>query len=171
MCGSAGDPRNAGNLSCMALGGLVGPHQGLWPYHCLAPPCASHASGPPTPVLRCAPELTLSHPGCYPPTLRSLVHPDCCPPVRAPTGPAACPPTPRPQVFREECLIYMVLEYGDIDLARLLQNHEEARRRQMQVRPHWWGISLALSLSKRVPSPCPWRGCPHCPCRHFLSFL
>lgn len=24
----------------------------------------------------------------------------------------------------------MVLEYGDIDLARLLQNHEEARRRQ-----------------------------------------
>jgi hypothetical protein len=35
------------------------------------------------------------------------------------------------QVFREECLIYMVLEYGDIDLARLLQNHEEARRRQL----------------------------------------
>jgi len=25
----------------------------------------------------------------------------------------------------------MVLEYGDIDLARLLQNHEEARRRQL----------------------------------------
>lgn len=34
------------------------------------------------------------------------------------------------QVFREEGLIYMVLEYGDIDLARLLHNHEEARRRQ-----------------------------------------
>jgi serine/threonine-protein kinase TTK/MPS1 len=33
------------------------------------------------------------------------------------------------QVFREEGLIYMVLEYGDIDLARLLHNHEEARRR------------------------------------------
>ncbi|GFH23826.1 protein kinase domain-containing protein, partial [Haematococcus lacustris] len=32
------------------------------------------------------------------------------------------------QVFREEGLIYMVLEYGDIDLARLLHNHEEARR-------------------------------------------
>ncbi len=33
-----------------------------------------------------------------------------------------------PQVFREEGLIYMVLEYGDIDLARLLHNHEEAKR-------------------------------------------
>lgn len=33
------------------------------------------------------------------------------------------------QVFREEGLIYMVLEYGDIDLARLLHNHEEARRK------------------------------------------
>jgi hypothetical protein len=33
------------------------------------------------------------------------------------------------QVFRDEGLVYMVLEYGDIDLARLLHNHEEARRR------------------------------------------
>eukprot|EP00798_Chlamydomonas_sp_ICE-L_P023347 gene23347-30598_t len=32
------------------------------------------------------------------------------------------------QVFREEGLIYMVLEYGDIDLARLLHNHEESRK-------------------------------------------
>lgn len=32
------------------------------------------------------------------------------------------------QVFSEEGLIYMVLEYGDIDLARLLHNHEEARK-------------------------------------------
>jgi hypothetical protein len=29
------------------------------------------------------------------------------------------------KVFREQGLIYMVLEYGDIDLARLLYNHEE----------------------------------------------
>lgn len=33
------------------------------------------------------------------------------------------------QVFRDEGLVYMVLEYGDIDLARLLHNHEEARRK------------------------------------------
>jgi hypothetical protein len=33
----------------------------------------------------------------------------------------ACPPPPPPQVHRSEGLIYMVLEYGDIDLARLLQ--------------------------------------------------
>jgi serine/threonine-protein kinase TTK/MPS1 len=32
-------------------------------------------------------------------------------------------------VFRDDGLVYMVLEYGDIDLARLLQSHEEARRR------------------------------------------
>lgn len=37
--------------------------------------------------------------------------------------------SPRPQVFREDGLVYMVLEYGDIDLARLLHSHEEARRR------------------------------------------
>ena len=30
------------------------------------------------------------------------------------------------QVFRDQGLIYMVLEYGDIDLARLLHNHHEA---------------------------------------------
>jgi hypothetical protein len=35
------------------------------------------------------------------------------------------------QVFEDVGLIYVVLEYGDIDLARLLQNHEEARRRQL----------------------------------------
>ncbi|KXZ54690.1 hypothetical protein GPECTOR_4g758 [Gonium pectorale] len=33
------------------------------------------------------------------------------------------------QVFRDDGLVYMVLEYGDIDLARLLHSHEEARRR------------------------------------------
>jgi serine/threonine-protein kinase TTK/MPS1 len=36
-------------------------------------------------------------------------------------------------VFREQGLIYMVLEYGDIDLARLLHNHHEelaARRNE-----------------------------------------
>ena len=32
------------------------------------------------------------------------------------------------QVIRGEGLIYMVLEYGDIDLARLLQRHEAAQR-------------------------------------------
>ncbi|PSC73666.1 hypothetical protein C2E20_3077 [Micractinium conductrix] len=32
------------------------------------------------------------------------------------------------EVHRSEGLIYMVLEYGDIDLARLLQKHEKARR-------------------------------------------
>ncbi|GAX81238.1 hypothetical protein CEUSTIGMA_g8670.t1 [Chlamydomonas eustigma] len=32
------------------------------------------------------------------------------------------------QVFRDQGLIYMVLEYGDIDLARLLHNHEESKR-------------------------------------------
>jgi hypothetical protein len=33
----------------------------------------------------------------------------------------------RAQVIRGEGLIYMVLEYGDIDLARLLARHEAAR--------------------------------------------
>lgn len=32
------------------------------------------------------------------------------------------------QVFHAEGLMYMVLEYGDIDLARLLAKHEQARR-------------------------------------------
>jgi hypothetical protein len=32
------------------------------------------------------------------------------------------------QVVQSEGLIYMVLEYGDIDLARLLAKHEKARR-------------------------------------------
>ena len=32
------------------------------------------------------------------------------------------------QVIRGEGLIYMVLEYGDIDLARLLARHEAAQR-------------------------------------------
>ncbi len=32
------------------------------------------------------------------------------------------------QVIRNEGLIYMVLEYGDIDLARLLAKHEKAQR-------------------------------------------
>jgi serine/threonine-protein kinase TTK/MPS1 len=36
-----------------------------------------------------------------------------------------CPPT---QVFEEEGLIYMVQEYGEIDLARLLAKHEAGRR-------------------------------------------
>jgi serine/threonine-protein kinase TTK/MPS1 len=31
-------------------------------------------------------------------------------------------------VVQSEGLIYMVLEYGDIDLARLLAKHEKARR-------------------------------------------
>ncbi len=31
-------------------------------------------------------------------------------------------------MFQAEGLIYMVLEYGDIDLARLLANHELARK-------------------------------------------
>ena len=32
------------------------------------------------------------------------------------------------QVIQAEGTIYMVLEYGDIDLARLLAKHEQARR-------------------------------------------
>ena len=32
------------------------------------------------------------------------------------------------QVIKSEGLIYMVLEYGDIDLARLLQRHEAAQK-------------------------------------------
>ena len=32
------------------------------------------------------------------------------------------------QVIQAEGIIYMVLEYGDIDLARLLAKHEQARR-------------------------------------------
>lgn len=32
------------------------------------------------------------------------------------------------QVIKGEGLIYMVLEYGDIDLARLLARHEAAQR-------------------------------------------
>lgn len=32
------------------------------------------------------------------------------------------------QVIQSEGTIYMVLEYGDIDLARLLAKHEQARR-------------------------------------------
>jgi hypothetical protein len=32
------------------------------------------------------------------------------------------------QVIRSDGLIYMVLEYGDIDLARLLAKHEKAQR-------------------------------------------
>jgi serine/threonine-protein kinase TTK/MPS1 len=32
------------------------------------------------------------------------------------------------QVHRGEGIIYMVLEYGDIDLSRLLQRHEKAKR-------------------------------------------
>jgi hypothetical protein len=42
--------------------------------------------------------------------------------------PTAALPTCLPQVFSAEGLIYMVLEYGDIDLARLLANHEQARK-------------------------------------------
>ena len=41
--------------------------------------------------------------------------------------PPHTPPTV--QVFREQGLIYMVLECGEVDLARLLYNHEEAKRR------------------------------------------
>jgi len=32
------------------------------------------------------------------------------------------------QVIKSEGLIYMVLEYGDIDLARLLQRHEVTQK-------------------------------------------
>lgn len=32
------------------------------------------------------------------------------------------------QVFQDEGLIYMVQEYGEIDLARLLAKHDAARR-------------------------------------------
>lgn len=39
------------------------------------------------------------------------------------------------QVFREQGLIYMVLEYGDIDLARLLFNHEENRKKSLAPPP------------------------------------
>jgi serine/threonine-protein kinase TTK/MPS1 len=39
------------------------------------------------------------------------------------------------QVFRDEGLIYMVLEYGDIDLAHLLHNHEEARQQRAAGNP------------------------------------
>lgn len=45
------------------------------------------------------------------------------------------------QVFQEEGLIYMVLEYGDIDLARLLHNHEEGRRGS--------AVGPSLSLSRK----------------------
>ena len=34
----------------------------------------------------------------------------------------------RLQVLQAEGTIYMVLEYGDIDLARLLAKHEQARK-------------------------------------------
>lgn len=54
----------------------------------------------------------------------------CCSQLSTPRGLGAWPTLPAsprhththgPQVHRSEGLIYMVLEYGDIDLARLLQ--------------------------------------------------
>lgn len=38
------------------------------------------------------------------------------------------------QVFTEEGLIYMVQEYGEIDLARLLAKHDAARREAGNLR-------------------------------------
>lgn len=42
------------------------------------------------------------------------------------------PPHTPAQVYRAEGIIYMVLECGEIDLARLLQKREAARREQGQ---------------------------------------
>ncbi len=41
----------------------------------------------------------------------------------------------RAQVIRGEGLIYMVMEYGDIDLARLLARHEAAQRERGAPEP------------------------------------
>ena len=57
------------------------------------------------------------------------------------------------QVIQSEGLIYMVLEYGDIDLARLLAKHEKARREdgaedldENFIRLYWQQMLQALSL-------------------------
>ncbi len=44
-------------------------------------------------------------------------------------------PGVRAQVIRGEGLIYMVMEYGDIDLARLLARHEAAQRERGALEP------------------------------------
>lgn len=52
-------------------------------------------------------------------------------PCRSPLTPASLPSNPSSlQVHRAEGIIYMVLECGEIDLARLLQKREAARREQ-----------------------------------------
>ena len=85
-------------------------------------------------------------------------------------------PSLPPQVFRDEGLIYMVLEHGDIDLARLLHNHEEAHRQgagadgemdENFVRLYWqqmlqvggWGEGGgAVLLAADSPGVCVWGG-------------
>ena len=58
-------------------------------------------------------------------------------PERCYAAPAACVPErrARAQVIRGEGLIYMVMEYGDIDLARLLARHEATQRERGALEP------------------------------------
>ena len=63
------------------------------------------------------------------------------------------------QVIKSEGLIYMVLEYGDIDLARLLQRHEAAQKEggsteldENFIRLYWQQM-LQVRIPWRTVSP------------------
>ena len=59
------------------------------------------------------------------------------------------------QVIKSEGLIYMVLEYGDIDLARLLQRHEAAQREggSTELDENFIRLYWQQMLQVRHPSP------------------
>ena len=57
------------------------------------------------------------------------------------------------QVIRGEGLIYMVLEYGDIDLARLLARHEAAQREAGAAELDENFIRLYWQQMLQVPTP------------------
>lgn len=74
--------------------------------------------------------------------------------------PAGCVTlTARMQVIRGEGLIYMVMEYGDIDLARLLARHEAAQREHGALEPdenfirlYWQQMLQARARLPRIQS-------------------
>ncbi len=85
------------------------------------------------------------------------------------------------QVFHAEGLIYMVQEYGEIDLARLLAKHEAARRTgsgvdeidENFVRLYWQQmlqVTWGLALTDAYWRPCLFRCMAvHCPGRTCVS--
>ena len=82
-------------------------------------------------------------------------------PERCYAAPAACVPErrARAQVIRGEGLIYMVMEYGDIDLARLLARHEATQRERGALEPDenfirlYWQQMLQARAGPTLPYP------------------